>query len=168
MEKVMRISLRFLVLGTAATLVASPVIGQRPDNQILPRSVQLQQQAEAQVAAGKLKNASDLLETALAVDPRNRSAFIDLARIAKQEKLFGKAIRLANEALQLEPNDLDAIEVQGEAMVELGALPRAKENLAKLQHLCSSNCKQVAALSSAISRGPTVASVTPPETPKKD
>ena len=164
----MRVSLRFLVLGTVATIVASPVVGQRADNQILPRSIELQQQAEQQLAAGKLMEARDLLETAVAVDPRNRSAFVDLARVAKQQKLFGKAIRLANEALQLEPNDLDAIEVQGEAMVELGALPRAKENLAKLQKLCSANCKQVAQLSTAISRGPTVASATTPPTPKKD
>lgn len=164
----MRISARFLVLGGAALMVASPVIGQRPDNQINPRSVQLQQQAEAQLAAGKLKEAADLLETSLAVDPRNRSAFVDLARVAKQEKLFGKAIRLTNEALQLEPNDLDAIEVQGEAMVELGAIPRAKQNLAKLQKLCSNNCRQVAALSTAINRGPTVASATAPKVPKKD
>jgi tetratricopeptide (TPR) repeat protein len=164
----MQISLRFLALGTAALVVASPVIGQRPDNQIAPRSVELQQQGEAQLAAGKLLEAGNLLETAVAVDPRNRSAFIDLARVAKQQKLYGKAIRLANEALELEPNDLDALEVEGEAMVELGALPRAKENLEKLQKLCSANCRQVSALSSAISRGPTVASATPPNVPKKD
>ena len=164
----MQISLRFLALGTVATLVASPVIGQRPDDQILPRSLELQQQAEAQFSAGKLTEAADLLETAVAVDPRNRTAFVDLARVAKQEKLFGKAVRLTNEALQLEPNDLEAIEVQGEAMVELGAIPRAKENLAKLQKLCSNNCRQVAQLSNAISRGPTVASVTPPADQKKN
>ena len=162
----MRISMRFLVLGAAAAMVASPVVGQRPDSQILPQSVELQKQARAQVASGKLAEAADLLETSLAVDPRNRSAFVDLARIARQQKLFGKAIRLANEALQLEPNDLDAIAIQGEAMVELGALPRARENLAKLQRLCSNSCPQVAELSAAISRGPTVASAKPPETPK--
>jgi predicted Zn-dependent protease len=164
----MQVSLRFLALGTVAMIVASPVVGQRPDNQILPRSLELQQQAEKELAAGKLMEAGDLLETAVAVDPRNRSAFVDLARVAKQQKLFGKSIRLANEALQLEPNDLDAIEVQGEAMVELGALPRAKENLAKLQKLCAASCRQVAQLSSAISRGPTVAAATTPETPKRD
>jgi tetratricopeptide (TPR) repeat protein len=168
MERLMQVSLRFLALGTGAMLVASPVVGQRPDNQILPRSVQLQQQAEAQYTAGKLTEAADLLETALAVDPRNRAAFVDLARVAKQQKLFGKSIRLANEALQLEPNDLDAIEVQGEAMVELGALPRAKQNLAKLQQLCAANCRQVAALSNAISRGPTVAAATAPSPKKED
>ncbi len=151
----MRISVRLLALGAAATLLASPVVGQRPDNQILPRSIELQQQAKARAAAGKLTEAADLLETALAVDPRNRSAFVDLARVAKQQKLFGKAIRLANEALQLEPNDLDALAIQGEAMVELGAIPRARQNLAKLQQLCSNNCSQVAALSAAVSRGPT-------------
>ena len=164
----MPISVRFLMLGAAATLLASPVIGQRPDNQILPQSIALQKQAEGLLAAGKLMDATDLLETAVAVDPRNRAAFVDLARIAKQQKLFGKSIRLANEALQLEPNDLDAIEVAGEAMVELGAIPRAKENLAKLQKLCSNNCRQVAQLSTAISRGPTVASVKPPESPKSN
>jgi tetratricopeptide (TPR) repeat protein len=164
----MRIFVRFLMVGAAATLLASPVVGQLPDNQISPQSVQLQQQAESQIAAGKLSEAADLLETALAVDPRNRSAFVDLARVAKQQKLFGKSIRLANEALQLEPNDLDALEVQGEAMVELGAIPRAKDNLTKLQKLCGSNpCRQVAALSAAISRGPTVASAKAPEVPTK-
>lgn len=164
----MGISVRFLVLGAAAMMVASPVIGQRPDSQIVPRSVQLQQQAQVQATAGKLTEAADLLETALAVDPRNRSAFVDLARIAKQQKLFGKAIRLANEALQLEPNDLDALAIQGEAMVELGAIPRARQNLAKLQQLCSNNCRQVATLSAAISRGPTVAAAKAPEVPKKN
>ena len=89
----MRVSLRFLVLGAVATAVASPVIGQRPDNQILPRSLELQQQAEQQLVAGKLMEAGDLLESAVAVDPRNRGAFVDLARVAKQQKLFGKAIR---------------------------------------------------------------------------
>lgn len=164
----MKISLRFLVLGAAGLLVASPVVGQRPDNQIAPLSVQLQQQGEALMASGKLIEAADLLETSLAVDPRNRSAFVDLARIAKQQKLFGKTIRLANEALQLEPNDLDALEVQGQAMVELGAIPRAKENLAKMQKLCANDCRQVSALSDAIMRGPTVASAKAPETPSQN
>ncbi len=163
----MRISVRFLVLGAAAAMVASPVVGQRPDNQILPLSVELQQQAQSLASAGKLTDAAGLLETAVAVDPRNRSAFVEMARVAKQQKLFGKAIRLANEALQLEPNDLDALALQGEAMVELGAIPRARVNLAKLQQLCSNDCKQVATLSAAITRGPTVvAAATKPQAPK--
>ncbi|WP_246449097.1 tetratricopeptide repeat protein [Sphingomonas sabuli] len=164
----MKISVRFLALGAAAVMLASPVVGQRPDNQILPQSITLQQQGEALFSAGKLTEAADILETALAVDPRNRAAFVDLARVAKQQKLFGKAIRLTNEALQLEPNDVTALEVQGEAMVELGALPRARQNLAKIQQLCASGCRQVTDLTAAINRGPTVASATTPEVTKKN
>ena len=164
----MRNSVRFLVVAAAATLLASPVVGQRADNQILPRSIELQRQGQAQVAAGKLIEAAELLETALAVDPRNRAAFVELARVAQKQRLFGRAIRLTSKALELEPNDLDAIQVQGQAMVELGALPRARENLAKLQRICVNGCKQLSALSAAISRGPTVAQVRTPSAAKSD
>ena len=103
----------------------------------------------------------------LTVDPRNRTAFVVMARVAQKQKLFGQAIRFTNKALALEPRDLDALAVQGESMVELGAMPRARENLAKLQKLCPSGCRQLATLTAAISRGPTaVASIKPPTSPK--
>jgi hypothetical protein len=51
-------------------------------------------------------------------------------------------------------------------MVELGALARARENLAKLQKLCPSGCAQLVELSATITRGPTVAAAKPPATPK--
>jgi hypothetical protein len=110
-----------------------------------------------------------MLETALAVDPRNRGAFVDIARVAEKQHLFGKAIRMTSKALQLEPNDPDAIAVQGEAMVELGAIARAQANLQKLQAICGARaCPQIAQLSAAISRGPTVAAAKIPETPKSN
>ena len=75
----------------------------------------------------------------------------------------------ADKALLIEPNDLDAIAVQGQAMVEMGATARAQQNLAKLQQICGAKgCPQVGQLSAAISHGPTVASAKAPETPKKD
>ncbi|MEO7637315.1 MAG: hypothetical protein ABIS16_06700 [Sphingomicrobium sp.] len=152
--------------GLAAFLIAGPVVGQRPDDQINPASQTLLRQGVAHYSAGRFTEADDALETALAVDPRNRAAFVALARVAQKQKLFGQAIRFTNKALALEPTDVDAIAVQGEAMVELGALPRAKANLAKLQKLCPSGCVQLASLSTAISRGPSVAAVKPPPTPK--
>ena len=142
--------------------------GQRADDQIVPKSVELQRQARACIAAGKLEQAEDLLETALAVDPRNRGAFVDIARVAEKQHLFGKAIRMTNKALLLEPNDPDAIAVQGEAMVEMGATARAQANLQKLQTICGAKgCPQIAQLSAAISRGPTVASAKAPRKPEE-
>src|SRR5438270_3846773 len=160
---------RLLLVGFASIVLAAPVIGQRADDQSHPKSVELQRQGRALMAAGKLESAEDVLETALAVDPRNRGAFIDLARVAEKQHLYGKAIRMTNKALLLEPNDPDAIAVQGEAMVEMGATARAQANLQKLQQVCGAKgCPQVAQLSAAISRGPTVASAKAPVTPKKD
>ncbi len=162
----MRVSPRFLIAGCAATLLAAPVGGQRPDNQINPVSVDLLRQGEAHLAAGRFKEADDALETALVADPRNRAAFIALAKVAQRQKLYGQAIRFTNKALALEPNDVDAIAVQGEAMVELGAVARARQNQAKLQKLCPGGCRQLASLSAAIMRGPTVAAATTPQAPK--
>jgi len=165
----MRFVARAVLVSFAAVALAAPVSGQSADDQILPKSVEIQRQGQALMSAGKFEQAEDALETALAVDPRNRWAFVDLARVAEKQRLFGKAIRMANKALQLEPNDPDAIAVQGEAMVELGATARAQANLVKLQQICGAKgCPQVAQLSAAISRGPSVAAAKAPPSPKSN
>jgi Tfp pilus assembly protein PilF len=162
----MRLLPRIMLVGIAGAMLAAPVASQKPDDQILPRSMELLRQGETLLATGRFEQADDVLETSLAVDPRNRTAFVVMARVAQKQKLFGKAIRFTNKALALEPGDRDALAVQGEAMVELGAVPRAKDNLAKLQKLCPSGCQQLAMLTAAISRGPTVAAAKVPPSPK--
>jgi tetratricopeptide (TPR) repeat protein len=164
----MRFLPRLLLAGFAGFALAAPVMGQRADDQLQPKSVELLHQGQALLGAAKLEQAEDLLETALAVDPRNRWAFVDLARVAEKQHLFGKAIRMTNKALLLEPNDPDAIAVQGEAMVEMGATARAQANLQRLQSICTKGCPQVAQLSAAITRGPTVASAKAPDVPKSN
>ena len=156
------------VAGLASVALAPAAQGQRPDSQILPRSAELQHQGETLLAAGKFEQAEDALEAALTIDPRNRSAFVDIARVAEKQHLFGKAVRMTSKALLLEPNDPDAIAVQGEAMVELGATARAQANLQKLHSICAQGCPQLAQLSSAIMRGRTVAAAKAPATPKAD
>jgi tetratricopeptide (TPR) repeat protein len=164
----MRLIAPVLAVGFAALAMSAPGVGQKPDDQIAQQSVTLQHQGESLLAAGKLDQAEDAFEAALAVDPRNRWAFVDLARVADKQALFGKAIRMSNKALLLEPNDPDAIAVQGEAMVELGALARAQQNLQKLQTICTKGCPQLAQLSAAITRGPSVAAAKAPATPKSN
>jgi tetratricopeptide (TPR) repeat protein len=160
---------RLVLAGLAAIAVAAPVAGQKPDDQIQPKSIELMHQGQALLSAGKLEDAENALETSLAVDPRNRWAYVDLARVAEKQHLFGKAVRMTDKALLIEPNDPDAIAVQGEAMVEMGATARAQENLQKLQTICGAkSCPQLSQLSNAISRGPSVASAKGPESPKKD
>ena len=142
----------FLTLGLAASSTMG--IGQRPDDQINPKSMMFVDQAAKARTAGNLNDAGGLLETALAIDPRNRRAFIALAEVAEAQGLPGRAIRLYGEALVLEPNDLSALAGQGEAMVQKGAVERARANLTRIQGLCKTGCPQQAALAAAIAKGP--------------
>lgn len=149
----MRVS--FLGLGAGLVLASLPTASdaQRADNDIRPQSIALQQEGQKAQQAGDLDSAIDHYESALAADPRNRSAIIALAQVARAQGLPGKAIGLYREALLLEPNDLVALTGQGEALADKGALELAREKLAAAERLCAANCPQLAALQKAIAAG---------------
>jgi tetratricopeptide (TPR) repeat protein len=151
-----------IVVGT----MASAGHGQRADAQIDARSVALSRQAQAALTAARHDEATDLYETALAVDPRNRDAYLGLARVAQAQRLPGKAIRLYQDALTIEPNDVNALAGQGQAYVQRGAVDRARRNLTRVQELCGRPCPQATELAAVIQRGPPVAAAqaTPPAT----
>jgi Tfp pilus assembly protein PilF len=154
MEILMRLTPIALSVAIALATMASAGHGQRPDAQIDPQSMALLQQGQALTASGQYETAIDTLETALAVDPRNREAFVALARVAQAQKLPGKAVKLYNEALTLEPNDVGALAGQGEALVERGAVARAKRNLDRIKTLCDAPCPQATTLAASIAKGP--------------
>lgn len=156
----MRFSPIALGLSLMLAAVSSSGLSQKPDSQLDPRSAALTQQGDAARKTGKLSNARDLYETALAVDPRNRLAFIGLAEVARKQALPGKAIRFYTEALAIEPNDPVALGGQGEAMVEKGAVERAKINLTRVKALCKTSCQPANELAAAIAKGPPPAVVT--------
>ena len=150
----MRLTPRALTLAIALATVGSAGHGQKPDDQIDPRSTALTQQAQPLHSAGRYQEAIDLLESALAVDPRNRQAYVGLARVAQAQKLPGKAIKFYGEALKLEPNDVNALAGQGEAFVQRGAVERARRNLDRVKTLCSNPCAPATTLAAAIAKGP--------------
>ena len=141
-----------LAMGAAAAPKGAAVVS---DDAIKPASARLAQDGAAALAKGQPSAAIDAYEAAVAVDPRNRAAFIGMARASQALGLPGKAVKFYREALQLEPNDLTAIEGQGEALVQRGATARAQANLTRLKSLCG-NCAQAAQLSAAIARAPVV------------
>jgi Tfp pilus assembly protein PilF len=153
LETLMRLTPPAIALAVLLTTVSSVSHGARPDAMIDARSMALLKQGEAAAASGQLSAANDALETALAVDPRNRGAFIELAKVATRQGLNGKAIRLYREALSLEPNDVTALGGQGEAMVAKGAVTKAGENLTKIKALCVVTCPQEVSLAAVIARG---------------
>jgi len=150
----MRFSPVASAMSVTLLVVSSGVSGQKADDQINPKSMTLLAEGQAELKAGNLTAANDALETALAVDPRNRAAFVTLGRVAQAQQLPGKAIRMYFEALALEPNDVAALSAQGEAMVQKGAVERARANLARVRTLCKSECAPATELAAAIAKGP--------------
>ena len=159
----MRVSSVALAAALSVICISTSLSGQRPDDRVDARSLQLLAEGRAARAAGNADGATDLLETAVLVDPRNRAAFVELAMVAEARGLPGKAIRLYREALLLEPNDVAALRGQGEAMVAKGAVTRARDNLAKIRALCKAGCGEANQLAAAIAKGPpvTTAAVVP-------
>lgn len=154
MEFWMRLTPVALTLAIAIGTMASAGLGQRPDDVIDQRSMALVQEAQSQSAASRYNEAIDLLETALAVDPRNRAAYVALGRVAQAQRLPGKAIGYYADALSIEPNDQVALAAQGEAYVQRGAIERARANLTRLRTLCGQSCANADQLAAAITRGP--------------
>src|SRR3954470_11267968 len=154
MEILMRLTPIALSAAIMLGTVASAGFSQKPDDQIDARSVALTQQAAALNAHGHYAEATDLLESALAVDPRNRAAYIGLAKAAQGEKLPGKAVKFYFEALKLEPNDVNALAGQGEALVQRGAVERARQNLERIKTLCATPCPHATQLAAVIAKGP--------------
>jgi len=159
LEMLMRVSPVALVLSLTLLAVSSGVNGQKADDQINPRSLALLSEGQSALAAGKYEAANDALESALAVDPRNRNAFFTLGKVAQAQQLPGKAIRMYFEALALEPNDVNALAAQGEAMVQKGAVERARANLTRVRALCKTECAPAVQLAAAIAKGPPPAAV---------
>lgn len=148
----MRFAPAAAALSLCLAMTASiSIAGSTPDPD--PRAAALIAQGQALLAAGEPQQATDAFEAALAVDPAYTPIFIDLAEAARQQGLQGKAIKYYREALERDPGNFAAISGEGAALVEKGALEKAKKNLAKLQSLCGDDCPETVALQSTIARG---------------
>ena len=112
------------------------------------------QRAAVLIAEGEAALAQNDVQGALAVDPGYTPILLHLAEAARADQLQGKAIRYYREALDRDPRNLAALAGEGEAMVEKGAVEKAKGNLAKLQSMCGQNCAETEQLSASIAAGP--------------
>ncbi len=137
-----------LLLATTASVTSAQ--DRDPD----PRAAALIAQGQASLKAGDTQAAIDAYEAALAVDPGYTPIFLELADAARQDGLQGKAIRYYREALSRDPGNFAAISGEGAALVEKGALEKAKLNLARLKSLCGSNCPETLSLQTTIAAGP--------------
>ena len=148
----MRFAPAAAALSLALALTASVSWGAQRDPS--PRAAVLIAQGQASLDAGDTQAAIDAYEAALTVDPAYTPVLIRLAEAARQEQLQGKAIRYYREALTRDPGNIAAIAGEGEALVEKGALEKARRNLAKLESLCGGGCSETTSLAASIAAGP--------------
>ena len=151
-ETIMRYAPAALALSALFAMTASMGTGAEPTAD--PRAAALIAQGRAALAGGDAQAAIDAYEAALAVDPAFTPIYLDLAEAARRQDLQGKAIHYYREALEREPDNLAALSGEGAALVEKGAVEKARRNLAKVQSLCGGSCPDATRLAAAIARGP--------------
>ena len=147
------LALSLLVAVTAST-------GSAEQRSVDPRSAALVAQGKGQLAAGQVQDAIDTFEAALVLDPGHTAVYVELAEAARVQGLQGKAIHYYREALEREPNNFAALSGEGEALLEKGAVEKARRKLAELKSLCGEQCSESRQLAAAISAGPQTATLT--------
>ena len=154
----MRYTPAALALSLLAAVTASASLGaeRQPD----PRATALITEGRTQLTAGKVQDAIDSFEAALAIDPAQTAIYLDLAEAARQSGLQGKAIHYYREALERDPNNFAAISGEGEALLEKGAVDKARRNLAQLESQCGDQCAETRQLAAALQRGPSATVLT--------
>lgn len=148
----MRYTPAALALSLVAALTAS--VGYGAERQPDPRATALVAEGRSELASGQVQAAIDSFEAALVIDPAYTPVYLDLAEASRQSGLQGKAIHYYREALAREPNNLAAISGEGEALLEKGAIEKARRNLAQLQSMCGGDCAETRELAAALQRGP--------------
>jgi tetratricopeptide (TPR) repeat protein len=162
MPALKEIAMRFAPAAAALSLLAAVTAsaGLGADREPDPRAHALIAQGQAHLQMGETQAAIDAFEAALVVDPAFTEIYLDLAEAARQEGLQGKAIKYYREALERDPRNLAAISGEGEALVEKGAVEKARRNLAQLESLCGEGCTETRELAAALARDPAPAVLT--------
>ncbi len=149
---IMRFSPAAIALSLLLATASSMSVGKRPDYQVNPQSLALAAEGDAALKTGDHEGAISWYETALAVDPLNRAAYVGLAEVATAKGLKGKAIRFYREALEIDPNDQKIIAAQSNVMISKGAIEAAQKNLARLRLLCRTDCSAADRIALAIDK----------------
>ena len=152
-EFLMRFAPAGIALSLALGLTASMGLSVTPQA-LDPRAAALVAEGQAALAAGNADVAVGAFEAALAIQPGSTEVTLGLAEATRREGLQGKALHYYREALERDPKNLAAIAGEGAALVEKGAVEKARRNLARLQSLCGASCAETASLAALIARGP--------------
>jgi predicted Zn-dependent protease len=152
-DLLMRYTPAALALSLLVAVTASASFSAPPEP-LDPRAAALEAQGRGALASGDNAKATDYLEAALAVQPGSATIVLDLAEAARQRSMPGEALHYYRVVLTNEPQNINGLSGEGATLAEMGALDKARRNLAQLQGLCGQDCAAARTLAEAIARGP--------------
>lgn len=155
----MRYTPAALALSLLAAVTASAGYSAPPE-QLREPAAALLAQGRSALVAGKVDDAVGAFEAALVSQPGSVTVLLNLAEATRRNGMQGKALHYYREALQSDPQNLAAIAGEGAALVEKGAVEKARRNLAQLKRLCGENCDATRQLAAVIAKGNTPRVVT--------
>lgn len=149
----MRYTPAALALSLLAAVTASVSIS-TPPVPLDPRAALLVADGRKALVNGDANAAIDAYEAALVIQPGHIAILLNLAEATRKQGMQGKALRYYREVLEAEPGNVFAISGEGQALVEKGAVDRARRNLARLEQICGAGCVPAKDLAAAIKQGP--------------
>jgi tetratricopeptide (TPR) repeat protein len=105
---------------------------------------------KALVEAKHFQEAMPYLQQAVAKDPKNADAYNLMGYATRKSGDPNASLQYYNQALAIDPKHLGAHEYVGEAYLQLGRLPEAEQQLARLDSLCTFGCTEYRMLKAAI------------------
>ena len=102
------------------------------------------------VYSGRFETAIRLLKKVVAQEPKNADAHNYIGFSYRKIGKLDLAASSYKQVFSINPDHKGALEYQGELFLKLGNLSWANENLAKLEKLCPSTCKELTELKRAI------------------
>lgn len=155
----MRFTPASILLASALALTASTTLGQKASRTAVvavpadARAATWVEKGQQALAAQDVARAREAYETALLLAPADKAIYLALGKIARLQKMPGKAIRYYSRVLDDEPDNQAALQGEGLAMMEKGATESARETLARLQKTCKASCPAAEPLIAAIAAG---------------
>jgi Tfp pilus assembly protein PilF len=154
-ENLMRYTPAALALSLALALTSS-MAWTAPTIPLDPRAAALVSEGRAALAGGDANGAIDAFEAALAVQPGAPQITLALAEATRRQGLQGKALHYYREALERDPRNFAAIAGEGRALIDKGAVEKARRNLVRLQSACGLSCPETRELAAALASSASV------------
>ena len=159
----MRFTPAAILLASVLAITASSSVGQKnngpaksatPAQMVSPKTPAWAARGAAALESGDLETARNAYETALLLSPGDPSIYFALGKIARAEKMPGRAIKYFDDVRRLDPGNQQAVLQEGLAMMDKGAVESARQTLAELQTMCKGSCAITEPLAAAIAAGP--------------